>query len=52
MNKKKKIIHYLKKIIKYISENLRRGYRKEDLINAALGQGWKKDDVDEVLERI
>ncbi|MAG52895.1 MAG: hypothetical protein CMH62_02940 [Nanoarchaeota archaeon] len=33
----------------YISENLKKGYKKEELVKAALGQGWKQEQIDKIL---
>ncbi|MAF51177.1 MAG: hypothetical protein CMH64_03730 [Nanoarchaeota archaeon] len=34
----------------YLFDNLKKGFKKEDLIKQALGQGWKQNQIDKVLE--
>ena len=34
----------------YLESNLKEGHSKEELINAALQQGWTQGQIDEVLE--
>ncbi len=36
----------------YIKDSIMKGYKREDLINAALKIGWKKEQIDEVLRKI
>ena len=55
--RKKKIIKEFKKPEKdltalksYLLDNIKKGHKKENLVNAALKQGWSKEDIDKVLK--
>jgi len=36
----------------YLESNLKEGHSKEELVNAALQQGWKQEQIDKVFENI
>jgi len=36
----------------YIKDGIRKGYKRNDLVNAAMKIGWKKEQIDEVLKEI
>jgi len=58
-NPKKEIIQEVKteeakkdlsQLKNYLIGNLKNGFKKEELVNAALQQGWKQEEIDEVLQ--
>jgi hypothetical protein len=47
---KKEPVKDLSSLKTYLLDNLKKGFKKEELIKSALGQGWKQNEIDEILE--